>query len=55
MDDHVLVRMKKEDVDFLKGMAIELETQDNRGTSDPYFYVVQQTRPFRLRRAPGEG
>lgn len=40
-DETELVTMRKEDVEFLRDLAREIKTQDNRATADPYFYVVR--------------
>lgn len=36
--------LPEEDVKFLKELANEIKTQDNRGTASPYYYTVRQKK-----------
>lgn len=46
MKDTVTVTISKESYEFLKSLANEIRTQDNRHTAAPYFFACEEVKEY---------
>lgn len=52
-EEKVNIEISKESYDFLKSLAAEIKTQDNRSTAKPYFFALRVPREYPV--ADGSG
>jgi bisphosphoglycerate-dependent phosphoglycerate mutase len=55
MSDKVMIQVSRETLDFMRDLARKIETQDNRCTAKPYFFVIQKKQWRVTRNGYGHG